>query len=162
MSKFDDLLNNAPAPSYTDRQLLTALINKAPVKISGADSLPDNRGAITDPETGEIRVRKGMAFADTFRSLTNELALAELTAGHNTQYEPQFSAYCASYLLCQKYGVDTQGFSFEEAPGVFDGMDALDVKGELSQIRNAAENISGRMERQLEVVQRSAKTQEVR
>lgn len=155
-------MKSASAPSHTDRQLLTTLVNKAPVKISGADSLPENLGAMTDPETGEIRVRKGMAFADTFRCLAQELALADLTASHDTQSEPQFSAYCASYLLCQKYGVDTQGFSFEDAPGVFDGMDALEVKGELSQIRDAAESISGRMARQLDVQQRAAKTQEAR
>lgn len=155
-------LKAAPAPSYTDRQLLTALINKAPVNISGADSLPDDLGAMTDPETGEILVRKGMAFADTFRGLSQELSLADLTTGPDTQSEPQFSAYCASYLLCKKYGVDTQGFSFEDAPGVFYGMDALEIKGELTQIRNAAENISGRMSRQLEIQQKAARTQEAR
>ena len=155
-------LRTAPPPNYAGRQLLSALISKAPVKITGVDELPGDLGAMTDPETGGIFVRKGMEFADTFRSVARELSYEHLTTGPDTQADPQFSAYCASYLLCRKYGVDTQAFSFEGAPGVFEGMDALEVKGELSQIRDAAEDISGRMARQLEPQQKSAKDQDVR
>lgn len=154
-------LKTAPAPGFTERQLLQALIYKAPVKIKGVDELPGNRGAMTDPETGEISVRRGMEFADTFRSVAQELSFADLTTGPDSQADPHFSSYCAVYLLCKKYGVETQAFSFEDAPGVFDGMDALNVKGELSQIRDLAENISGRMARQLEQA-KAAKSQEAR
>lgn len=154
-------LKTAPAPSYTERKLLQALIYKAPVKIKGVDELSGNLGAITDSETGEILVQKGMEFSDTFRSVAQELAAAELTAGPGKQANPAFSSYYASYLLCKKYGVSTQAFSFEDAPDVLGDMDALEVKGELSQIRNAAENISGRMAQQLEQA-RAAKNQDVR
>lgn len=154
-------LKTAPASGYTERQLLQALIYKAPVKIKGVDELPGDLGATTDPNTGEISVRRGMEFADTFRSVAQELSFADLTTGSDSQADPHFSSYCAAYLLCKKHGVDTQAFSFEDAPGVLDGMDALDVKGELSQIRDVAENISGRMARQLEQA-KAAKTQEAR
>lgn len=143
-------LRNTPNPNYNDRQLLSALISKAPVKIMGVDELPGDMGAMTDSNTGDILVLKGMEFPDTFRSVAQELAAAELSSGQNTQTDPALSSYCASYLLCKKYGVDTQDFSFEDAPGVLDGLDAQGVKGELSQIREAAENISGRMTRSLE------------
>jgi hypothetical protein len=141
---------------------LAALVAKAPVKITGADELPGNLGAMTDSETGEISVRKGMGFSDTFRSLTQELAAADLTIGPDTQADPQFSAYAVSYLLCKKYGVDAERFSFHDAPGVFEGMDAQEVKGELSRIRDVAENISGRMARQLETQNKAAKNQDAR
>jgi hypothetical protein len=147
---------------HSERQLLSALISKAPVSITGVDELPGGLGTMTDPETGGISVRRGMEFSDTFRSLAQELSLTELTNGKDSQADPRFSAYCAAYLLCKKYGVDAQGFSFEGAPGVFDSMDAQTVKGELSQIRNAAENISGRMVRQLETQQKAAKNQDAR
>ena len=155
-------LRNTPPSHYTERQLLSALISKSPVKIMGVDDLPGDLGAMTDPETDSILVRKGMEFTDTFRSLVKELSFADLTTGADTQADPHFSAYCASYLLCRKYGVDTQGFSFEDAPSVLDGMDAQEIKGELAQIRDATENISGRMARQLEAQQKTAKNQDVR
>lgn len=154
-------LRTAPAPNYTERQLLQALISKAPVKIKGVDELPGDLCAMSDPETGEISVRRGMEFADSFRSVAQELSFADLTTGPDSQADPAFSSYCASYLLCKKYGVNTKAFNFEEAPGVLDGMDAQMVKGELVQIRDVAENISGRMARQLEQV-KAAKSQEAR
>jgi hypothetical protein len=155
-------LRNTPPPHYTDRQILGALVSKAPVKIYGVEELPDDLGALYDPETDSISVRKGMEFADTFRAMTQELAYADLTTGPDMQTDPHFSAYCASYLLCKKYGADTQSFSFEPAPEMFAGMDAQEVKGELSQIRDAAEAISGRMARQLETQQKAAKSNDAR
>ena len=153
-------VKTSPAPNYDYRQLLRALVHKAPVKITGVDSIPGGLGAITVPETGEIQILKGMEFADTFRCVAQELALADLSTCPDTQANPIFSAHCASYILCKKYGSDTQGFDFTDAPGVFRGMDAKGVKGELSQIRDAANDISGRMERQLGEVQKAARARD--
>jgi hypothetical protein len=149
-------------PSHNERQLLKALIHKAPVTITGVDELPGDRGAIYDPQTDCISVRKGMEFADTFRCVAQELAFADLTTGPDTQADPAFSAYCASYILCQKNGVDIKGFDFDAAPAVFDGMDAQEIKTELSEIRDVAGNISGRMARQLDAAQKAARKQEAR
>ena len=158
-------LRVAPAPNYTDRQLLGALIPPKSPKfptVNGVDELPDDLGAVYNPETDSISVRKGMEFHDTFRALAQELSYADLTTGPDTQVDPAFSAYCASYLLCSKYGIDKEGFSFDEAPGVFEGMDAQTIKGEFSQIRDVAEDISGRMARQLEIQNKAPKNQEAR
>jgi len=155
-------LRVTPPPRYTERQLLGALISKAPVKISGVDELSGDLGAYTDPETGSIYVRKGMEFSDTFRSVAQELACTEVNRDGKNTADPQFTAYCASYVLCKKYGVNTKSFNFESAPAMFRGFEAQDVKGELSQIRDAAENISGRMARQLETQNRAAKNNETR
>ncbi len=154
-------LRNAPPPHYTERQILGALISKYPMKIIGVDDLPDNLGAITNPD-GDILVRKGMEFSDTFRSVAYEMAGAELATDPQLSPEQEFCAYSATYLLCKKYGVETREFNFDKVGGVFDGMEAQEIKGELAQIRDAAENISGRMERQLEAQQKSAKNQDAR
>jgi hypothetical protein len=117
---------------------------------------------MTNPETGEINVRKGMQFSDSFRSVAQELAAADLTTGPDTQADPTFSAYCASYILCKKYGADTKAFSFDDAPGVFESMDAQGIKGELTQIRDVVEDINGRMAKQLDAVSKAAKNNEAR
>ena len=155
-------LAKSPTPSYSDRQLLGALVARAPMKITGVDELPDDLGAMTNPETGEISVLKGMDFPDTFRIVAQELASADLSKNAIPQAEPVFSAYCASYLLCKKYGVDTKDFSFTDAPKVFEGMDAQEIKGELSQIRDTAEKISSRMSQQLEQQAKAAKAPDAR
>ena len=148
-------------PKFTERQLLQALIAKAPMKITGVTELPEGGGAYTDPDTGEIQVLKGMEFSDTFRSVSNELCHAEAVRSDNAT-DPQFTAYCASYILCKKYGVDTKDYQFDSAKYMFTDMDAQAVKGELSQIRDAADAISGRMAKQLDAVQKAAKVQEAR
>jgi len=146
---------------YTERQLLQALIAKAPMKITGVTELPDGGGARTVPETGEIQVLKGMEFPDTFRSVAHELCSAESSRDDNIT-DPQFTAYCASYVLCKKYGVDTKDYQFDSAGYMFNDMDAQAVKHELSQIRDVADAISGRMAKQLGEVQKAARTQEAR
>ena len=149
-------------PTYTERQILAALISKAPVKITGVDELPGDLGAMTNPETGEISVRKNMIFSDSFRSIAQELAAADLTTGPDTQADLAFSAYCASYILCKKYGADTKAFSFGDAPSLFEGMDAQDIKGELTQIRDVVADINGRMTKHLDAVSKAAKNNEAR
>ena len=149
-------------PTYTDRQLLQALISKAPMKISGVENLSGNLGAYTDPDTGEVFVRKGMEFADSFRSVAQELCYAEVQRDGNNTADPSFTAYSAAYILCKKYGVESKDFDFETAPGMFRGFEAKDIKQELSAIRDAADSISGRMVTHLDAVSRAVKSQDER
>lgn len=154
----------APTPSnYTERQLLSALISKAPMKITGVDELPDNLGAMTNPTTGGISVLKGMKFADTFKSLAQELGYYEADADRDKiPVNPSFIGYCAAYVLCKKHGVDTQTFDFAKAPDVFHNLTPQGIKTQLSIIRDAVDSISERMAKHLEAVQKTAKAQESR
>ena len=129
----------------TDAQLVRAVVNNPPVAIVAAE--PDQM-----PEEGCIYVRKGMSAQEIFRSVTPELALAGFADGDKNydRNEDAFHAYCASYLLCKKYGVDTQGFDFTHAPEFFEGMEPQEVRGELSKVRDAAGDISSRMAKVLE------------
>jgi len=144
-----------PQPNFDNRQLLRALVHKAPMNIRSVDEVPGGGGAMTDPQTGDILVLKDMAFKDAFRSVALELAYAEVD--HDKVRDPEFTAYCASYILCEKYGVDTGDYDFDNVMFTLDDMEPKDIKSELSQIRNAADEISGRMARQLDEVQKAAK-----
>lgn len=89
---------------------------------------------------------------EIFKCLTPELALAGFADGEK-EYERSenvFHAYCASYMLCKKYGIDTQDFRFEHAPKFFEGMEPQEVRAELSKARNAVNKISSRMAKVLE------------
>jgi hypothetical protein len=149
-----------PPKSYDSRQLLKALIHKAPMAIRSAEEIPNGGGAMTDPQTGDLLVLKDMAFADAYRSVAHELSLAEVS--HDRVIDPQFTAYCASYILCKKHGVETKDYNFDSVAGILKDMEPKDIKSELSQIRNAADEISGRMARQLGSVDKAARSQEAR
>ena len=122
------------------------------------DELPENLGATTTPE-GDILVRKGMEFSDTFRAVTYEMACAEFVSNTGLSRDDAFCAYSTTYLLCKKYGADTQAFDFSNVNDIFNGLEARDVKDSLSQIRDAAEEISGRMEKYLGTVERATAIQ---
>lgn len=143
-----------PSEEITDKQLLRALVSSPPATIVTAepDQMPEGRGAVFEPEEKCIYVRKGMDAQEIFKCLTPELALAGFADGER-DYDcsgDMFHAYCASYMLCKKYGVDTQDFNFDNAPEFFEGMEPQEVRAELSKARDAVNRISSRMAKVLE------------
>ena len=141
-----------PNPVRDDRQLIAALIHRSPVQIQGVDELPNSMGALYDREQDVIFVRRGMEAHDIFRSLSKELAHAELaytTPDYNRQ-DAAFAAYSVSYVVCKRYGIDVSGYDFSRMPERFKETEPKDIRAELSAICDAAKEITGRMHRALE------------
>ena len=143
-----------PQTEVDERQLIRALVSNPPVNIVAAepDRMPEDKGALFEPEESCLYVRKGMDATEIFRSLTPELVLAGFAEGDKNydRNEDAFHAYCASYMLCKKYGIDTRGYDFTHAPEFFEGMEPQEVRGELSKARDAANTISSRMAKVLD------------
>lgn len=142
-----------PQVKRDERTLIKALIHNAPVTIQATENLEQaGQGALLDPQQNIVFVRKGMDGADIFRSIAAELAHAEYANGDPAydRSENTFRAYCVSYMLCKKNGIDTKGYDFSYLPGSFSGMEAQEIRGELSSIRDTANEISSRMARVLE------------
>lgn len=141
-----------PNPVRDDRQLIAALIHRAPVQIQGVDELPSSMGALYDREQDVIFVRRGMEAGDIFRSLSKELAHAELaytTLDYNRK-DAAFAAYSVSYVVCRRYGIDVSGYDFNRMPERFREADSKDIRAELSIICDTAKEITGRTHRALE------------
>lgn len=149
----DKLRQEEVQEPVTESQLIRALVSSSPVAIVATEpeQMPEGKGAVFEPEEGCIYVRKGMNAQDIFRSLTPDLVLGGFADGDKNydQSEDAFHAYCAAYMLCRKYGIDTQGFEFSEAPDFFEGMEPQEVRTELAKAREAANHISDRMEKVL-------------
>ena len=141
-----------PAQVTDDRQLLKALIHKAPVPIQGVDELPNNMGALYDHDKKTIFVRRGMDAHDIFRSLSKELAHAELAISRPdyTRQDAGFAAYSVSYVICKRYGVDVSNYDFSRLPDSFREADPQSIRSQLSEIGETAKEITGRMNRALE------------
>lgn len=141
-----------PNVALDDRLLLKALISRPPVPMQTVDELPNHMGAYYDHSQQIIFVRRGMAAQDIFRSVSKELAHAEI-AGMNPNYSRDsaaFAAYSVSYMLCKEHGVDVSNYDFSRLPEHFRSGDAQSIRGALTEIRDAAGNISARMNRALE------------
>lgn len=141
-----------PTVNRDERLLLKALINNSPAAIKISEELPEGIGALYQPESNEIFVRKGMDASDIFHSVSQELAHAELAAqGENySRSEAGFKAYCVSYMLCKKNGIDVGGYDFRNLPDNIREADAQSIRSELSSAREAMGGISARMAKVLE------------
>ena len=141
-----------PAVSVDDRLLLRALINNPPVPMQTVDTLPGNMGALYDHDQQVIFVRRGMTADDIFRSVSKEIAHAELAAVNEnyTREGAAFAAYSVSYILCRKNGIDVSGYDFSRLPDDFRDADPQSVRAALTEIRDTASEISARMSRVLE------------
>lgn len=151
-----------PVVNADERLLLKALIHHPPVPIQTVDKLPDGAGALYDHEQQTIFVRRGMSAADIFRSVSTELAHAEIATMREeyTREGAAFSAYCASYMLCKKYGVDVSGYDFSALPDALRESDPQSQRAVLSEIRDTAAGISARMSRALDTRSLAPREQE--
>lgn len=146
--------------SIDPRLLLQALIHNAPCEIKISDQLPNGFAAAYVPEEKVIHIRQGMDAPDIFRSLSQELAHAHLDKGNYKRGDCAFTAYCASYMLCRRYGISTDQFRFDRVPESLRGMDAKTIRAELGRIRDVSNDISASMSRVLEPQQRSQKNRD--
>jgi len=135
-----------------ERTRIKALLAHAPVPVRISDALPSGVNALYQPDTREIQIRHGLDANHIFRALAQELAQAEMDQGDGSynRSEQGFRAYCASYMLCKQYGVEMDGFyHFEGVPQMLETLEPQEIRAELSVIREAANEISGRMNRTL-------------
>lgn len=152
---FDISQTNAKQPeasrtSRDERLLVKSLINNAPVPINISDKLSDGISAEYQPQNKVILVRQGLAGDDIFRALSRELALAQMDKGSFDRGECEFPAYCVSYVLCKRVGIDVSCFSFDNLPASYAKMDAKGIRAELGKVRDTAKDISANMARVLE------------
>ncbi|MEI3521824.1 MAG: hypothetical protein V8Q40_12605 [Anaerosacchariphilus sp.] len=134
-----------------DRLLLKALISRPPVPMQMVDDLPNHMGALYDHDQQVIFVRRGMDAADIFRSVSKELAHAEIagTLKDYTREGAAFAAYSVSYMLCKEYGIDASGYDLAACRTAFGSM-MLRVSVQPCPKSEILPEISSRMSRALE------------
>ena len=135
-----------------ERKAIKALIHTAPCDIVMDNEKTKDVLAMYSPDANVIYIRQGMNGSDIFRSLAQEIAVAKFAAKDMDRKDCAFYAYCASYVLCERNGFDTGDYNFDRVPERFKDMDCKAVRGELSTIRDAVNDISQEMNRQFEAL----------
>ncbi|MEF9939142.1 MAG: ArdC family protein [Clostridium sp.] len=133
--------------------LMGAMFDKPEVNIQIADNLPDNVQAQYIPQKRTIYVRNGMSEAVTFHAVNRELACASLDR-HDGSYSRagvSAQAFCAAYVVAQKYGVETNGFSFDRVCEMQGNgnKDPKELRTFVNDVRTAAYTIENHMNRNL-------------
>lgn len=142
------------------RSAIKALISSAPCKVVLVDEL-GNSSARFSPDKTTIFVVKGLEADELFRSLSYEIGVARFFAKDGTdRSDCAFSAYCASYVLCERYGFDTDDYDFDKVPERFADMEEKDIRKSLVESRDMANDISLDMNRQLEAADKNRNTKD--
>ena len=153
-----------PAEPKTVDELMAALLTDNKVNVQVADNLPDNLQAQYIPKQRTVYVRNGMDDTVTFHAINRELACAALDRrdGSYSRAEVSPQAYCAAYVVAQKYGVDTNGFNFSRVCQQQENgtKNPKELRAVVGDIRIAAYGISGQIGRNLGEMQQETAAEE--
>lgn len=144
-----------PTVARDERLFLKALINNAPCQMTITANLPEHLNVVYHAEDNVILMRQGMDAPAIFRGLSQELARAHLQKSQHDCASPAFTAYCVSYILCRRNGIETEGFKFHRLPETLAEMDPRAIRKELGVIREIANEMSSDMNRVFDAQKRS-------
>lgn len=133
-------------------ELTRALLNSSPVDYRIADDLDNDMNAIFDDRDNILYIKKGVGDSTKlFQDVARELSLAEI-AYNSTDFsrsESEFSAKCASYMLCKKYGIDTRGLNIPRVPMSWLNIENKDVRLYFTMARDSASTLGYRVYKEL-------------
>ena len=132
------------------KSLITTMLDVSPVEVQSTDELPyPNMAAFYNNEKQVLYVKRDVGDSVAVaQCVAQELGHAQLSINSQSysRKDMGFQAVCIGYMLCKKYGVDTQNFAINRIPQDLSSKEPREIRGELSKMRNAmSENISDEM-----------------
>ena len=138
----------APTVNRDPQKLIAMMLDSAPVNMETVDELPyTNMGAMYDNNKQAILVKRGIGDSVAIcQCVAQELAHAQLAVNSEaySRKDTGFEAVCVGYMLCKKYGVDTQNFNISSLDS-FKDKEPKEIRSELSKIRSAMSEIHSRV-----------------
>ena len=141
--------------SHDPRRLLETLVRNSPCPIEIRNDGQIEHVARYDPQSRKVYVRQGMEADALFRSISQEVAVAEFAKGHRKRSECEFDAYCVSYILCKRFGVPTDAYRFDKLPEKLSRQENKATHTQLKGIRDTANKISDGMHQMLDAKQKA-------
>lgn len=143
-----------------ERRVLKALISSSPCDIRMTNELDGNVCARYVPKDDAIYIRQGLDGEDIFRSLSQEIVIANFAKNGVAREDCVFTAYCATYVLCERNGFDTGDFDFEKVPEMFKDAELKEIRSQLDKIRDSANELSQDMNRIMEEQQKAKRSRD--
>ena len=125
----------------------------SPVNVEAADDLPyPNMAAFYNNEEQTLYVKRDVGDSVAVaQCVAQELGHAQLSINSDSysRSDMGFQAVCIGYMLCKKYGIDTQNFAINRIPDKLANKEPKDIRYELSKTRNAMADIHSRVSDEL-------------
>lgn len=139
----------APAADRDPRKLVAVMLDTAPIEVESVDELPyPNMGAFYKNENQTLYVKRDIGDSVALcQCVDQELGHAELSMNSETysRRDMGFWAVCIGYMLCKKYGVDTQ----YRIPDELKNKEPKEIKAELGKMQKAFKEITARVSDEL-------------
>ena len=127
------------------KSLITTMLDVSPVEVQSTDELPyPNMAAFYNNEKQVLYVKRDVGDSVAVaQCVAQELGHAQLSINSQSysRKDMGFQAVCIGYMLCKKYGVDTQNFAINRIPQELSTKEPREIRGELSKMRNAMSEI---------------------
>ena len=135
----------APTANRDPRKLVAVMLDSAPINIESVSELPyPDMGAFYKNEDQTLYVKRDIGDSVALcQCVAQELGHAELSMNSEvySRRDMGFQAVCIGYMLCKKYGVDTQNFAINRIPEGLASKEPKEIRAELSKTRNAMAEI---------------------
>lgn len=145
----------APAVSANrdPKALITTMLDVCPVEVEATDELPyPNMAAFYNNDKQTLYVKRNVGDSVAVaQCVAQELGHAQLSINSESysRRDMGFQAVCIGYMLCKKYGVDTQNFAIDRIPEGMASKEPKEIRAELSKTRNAMAEIHSRVSEEL-------------
>lgn len=135
------------------KALITTMLDISPVAVESTNELPyPNMAAFYNNEQQTLYVKRNVGDSVAVaQCVAQELGHAQLSINSDTysRRDMGFQAVCIGYMLCKKYGVDTQNFAINRIPEELKTKEPKKIRAELSKTRNAMSEINSRISEEL-------------
>lgn len=153
-SMFADLEKFKSEDFYKEHKTISFnMLDSSPVEVEATNELPyPNMAAFYNNEEQTLYVKRDVGDSVAVaQCVAQELGHAQLSINSDSysRADMGFQAVCIGYMLCKKYGVDTQNFAINRIPEKLAGKEPKDIRYELSKTRNAMADIHSRVSDEL-------------
>lgn len=131
--------------NYDKSLILQSLVHDSPIDIKTVDSLEDNVNCKWDKDNNVIYICKTDSYDNAISSLATELSKVGLY--DETSEISDDKAKCLGYMICKKYNVE---YPDTDIPNLFVDKNIIDIKDELSAMKNVLDDVNNRMGQYLE------------
>ena len=135
------------------KALITTMLDACPVEVEATNELPyPNMAAFYNNEKQTLYVKRNVGDSVAVaQCVAQELGHAQLSINSDTysRRDMGFQAVCIGYMICKKYGVDTQNFAIDRIPESLKEKEPKEIRAELSKTRNAMSEINSRISEEL-------------
>lgn len=149
ISQTDAKRSPAPSANKDPKALFKTMLESSPVNIDmDYDLAIPDAVAYYDNDKQTIFIKREVGDSVALaQSLAQELAHAQLSIDSErySRRDMGFQAVCIGYMLCKKYGIDTRAFSIGSIPENFKNMEPVEIRKELSKMRNAMSSVHTRV-----------------